>query len=498
MQAVIRGPKCVSLAPTVTPNSKSHALRDYSVLVAIGHEKRLATKKKDLLEDSAQEASISESSPLFKDNILPYIETLHSNKFDDLSAMDMFHPVKISPLPVGVVMEMLIHRFKTTVKEVPWNKEEKAVEWVDDLRFLGDWWLTLLPVESPVRKAALQALQLDEKDAYSPHLSSSDSLNVNKVNEYVARLAARSHGSLYEFGTLHINNLLFTPSRMHVLLFGGFIARATKEASEGIVKEEELSITTAQSISGCVTSAEDGQALPHSLRKAPPTTVLNLETISFPFCGISNAALVVLLAGINAFELSGVTIINLDLAHNKLGGESLRILTSLLPLTKVRRLSLRGNHLGMENVNSFRDFLYDGCISLQELDLSYTYLTAKQLGILLDTLPSMFRLQTLLLRGHIFSTSMVVSLVKIGMMKQILLRIDESYENHRASVNALRPPLRPLINRHKSFFEQLYALASQKVFSNYSGALPEGYHCFHSNDPSLPGNLYYNIPVNHP
>lgn len=368
-----------------------------------------------------------------------------------------------------------------------------------------------------------QSSMLIPTERYPPHLLPEEIKDESKVNEYIARLAMRFRtGPLFCCESLHFDHIDMTPSRMHVFMFEGVVARvqheyqsrvklnfssldmANMECSWVSPKERKFLSRTAhlspltESLKESFSSFEkdDLKGLSSMVFPLWEENLINenscrLETISFSICNIGNSALMVLFTGLMAMHVVPPSMENLDLSYNSLTYSCLYLLAGLLPCTRVRRLSLRGNNLFSKESQSFREFLLRGCYFLEELDLSYTNLSHSQLHELAELLRHRRRLCSLLLYGMKIPQHFLAGVEELLRKDGKFLLLCDQWKNGPQDEKGTSVCTSGLFCSQKSFFSDFYKNATQHGWRPPDlNALPRGYRPFRFNDPSLPDNLY--------
>ncbi|CCW66463.1 unnamed protein product [Phytomonas sp. Hart1] len=253
--------------------------------------------------------------------------------------------------------------------------------WAHDLRFYGEWWLTLRPSDAVESRRARYLLQAGEGGVYASLLPQAARQGEQAKDELISDLALRLHGPLYHLTLLHLDCFDMNPGRMLVFLFNGILPlkRNICEAAKLTTREE-----------GEVESLPDGSGK----KTSDPEALLG--TLSFSNCNIGTASLmVILLALAEDGETARTTA--LDLSCNCLTNNSLECFTALLKQTKVKKLDLRHNYLYAPWGTELLSFLEEGCSELTELSLCSTGLSHAQIRLLLHALPGMPNLRVLLL-----------------------------------------------------------------------------------------------------
>lgn len=360
-------------------------------------------------------------------------------------------------------------------------------------------------------------------DRYAPHLLPEDLKDESKINNYVSRLAMRFRsGPLFSCETVHFDHIDMTPARMHVLMFDGIVLRiqqeyrmrlrqnlaqsrlANVELSWVSQKEHKFLSRTAlfafslEDFSDCIRHLEnDGLNESLSISSTSKQNPMHsnpcrITTISFSICNIGNSALMVLFAGLMATHAVPPPMENLDLSYNSLTHSSLYMLASLLPCTRIRRLSLRGNNLVCTESQSFREFLTRGCYFLEELDLSYTHLSPPQLNELMEMLRHRRALRILLLYGVNIPQHLLIGMEKlVRKAENFYLFCDQWNNAEEDEKGTLLCSPGSTYSPQTSFFAGFYKSATQQGWKPPdSDSLPSGYRPFRFNDPSLPENLY--------
>lgn len=358
---------------------------------------------------------------------------------------------------------------------------------------------------------------------YPPHLSSNELQDEEKINHYVARLAMRFRsGPLFRCGTVHFDHLDMTPERMHVMLFDGVVLRVQDEYRSRLrrnsvhpslrnldlswISQKEhkflcrsvaLPFSLDDYIQTCSSLENEFHDellnLGHSgLQSSTKVNPCCITTISFSICNIGNGTLMVLLSGLMALYSVPPAIENLDLSYNSITHTSLHLLAALLPHTRIKRLSLRGNNLFSQHHQSFRDFFGTGCYFVEELDLSYTNLSSAQLQELAELLPQLRLMQVLILNGVTLHERLFSGIQSRMPKDRNFTFFHDPWKNEKQEeeeIIASPPPSTPA--RGGSFFRCFYKTAEQHGWRQPDkSSLGYGYRPFRFNDPSLPDHLY--------
>eukprot|EP00796_Vickermania_ingenoplastis_P007369 gene7369-5185_t len=468
-------------SPKVSPGHHGHTLRQYSLLVGEGTARsKLESKKKIFLPTEEEELQYPmEVLPDVIEDVLAAIASMRTCDVTDKCMVDIFHPSNVNQYSPLVVATALKNRLLATAREVEWNLPEEIPDWKKDMRFLGQWWISLRQPDGEIMKKVTANLSLDAKQIYLPHLNASEMSSDDMLNKYVANVALRAHGKLLLFDLLHMDLVPLTAERMHVLWFDGLVLRALGHRRVGVYeesrdwsvsKQEEEEYASQGSLFldlDTVPKRADSESKSAS-RTPRAVDAFAVQTVSFSICSISSSSLAVLLSAL--VTISGVSppVKNLDLSYNCLDNSSLYLFVTMLPLTKIRRLSLRGNNLASYDPSSIRDFLLEGCYFIEELDLSITWLTSEQLLVVIDVLPKLTRLRHLLLNGIIIPDNFVVALVKvIATCKHLTVSADGSSERIQAALDAAAAHQTSSSSEAEAvvamtFFEKFYQASKEK------------------------------------
>lgn len=541
-------------------------------------------------------------------DILPFLQNLNTRTLTDSEAEAIVDPYSVCNYPLKDILEALLKRLRESAADVEWNKPKDRLRWKEELRFLGEWWLTL---RNPADKAVLHRRSLmgaSNADVHPP-LIHPDHHCPWEEDQLLADLAWRMQGNIYHLDLLHLDEFTLSPDRMHVLMIDGVMklkqlldsesmdtSRASRcdryvpsgaaafqgrqspcepihtvsEPSHSHVQwrtqwvpatgDRQLprspchlqssgivaSTITAEDDNGhplgaageaCLRVSEKDISLSRIVARTPPANSARasltrsdkqnlsrrlssagpmasdtrtayeprpspyargtslLETLSFSICSISTASLLLILAPLTA-DRSPYTR-NLDLSYNLLTSRCFYTLAVLIPLTQIRRLSLRGNDLSDSNFTPFRDFLLEGCQRIEELDLSYTNLTVAQVCLLIEVLPSMRRLYVLLLDGveiPIEKTSALTRAIYKSRLCHISLQgsltcasaayvrcIENTCEKRKEHLTTGNTSVST-----QSFFDALFLKSLKRGLQPpMPHGLVEGYRPFTNNDPSL-------------
>lgn len=548
-------------------------------------------------------------------NALAFIRNMSSCELTDREAESIAYPYHAHPYGWDDVCLALQTCLTEKADAIEWNTPRARRGWDTDMRFLGDWWLTLRDPESLIsQKTRLGMRVMDTSGPASLMRPKRGEVNrplllaeeraVWSENQLVADLVLRMHGQLYRMETLHLDELAMTPDRLQVLMIPGLLFVQRREA-ERIAAESSaaddaksdngdgeadgrqaptsasrssrsaLEVSIQRSVLppvGAVdpekahafhvfdSSLDDrpysascliksgrasklASALPRGVMEVRPysaaeweerhqrvETQFLLKTLSLSICSIGSASVLVLLASLAAIDAEHRaheeaetmkrlarkgrgkrrsyvryntstmrSIENLDLSYNALTSSSLYCLTMLLPRTAVKRLSLRGNNLCGDDSAATRDFFFEGCQQLEELDISYTGLSMQQVCIFIEALPYLSQLRVLNLdnlnippeRATTLSRAICHSkLLSISLNccaactgQAFLGFINAACERNKARARGKGEGTgRSASSFFESFFERSL---SQGWVPPELCALPSGYRPFTNNDPSL-------------
>jgi hypothetical protein len=539
-----------TLAPAVAKDMSERTLRAFHAPTR-GNE-----RESDTLPDHRRHSGLLKQQvpTVMYYNPLQRVQKMTSATLTDADAERLVYPFHASAItiPFEQVLVALMDKLRGTVAAVTWNTPQTHPTWETDLRFFGQWWLVLRTREEsgflqasadqhpsgrqtriswvqgahgepllPISTTALLRKFHDDRkeNRYAPLLPRG--AGSAQENQLIADLARRLAGPTDHLDLFHLSGLCMTADRLHVLLFDGFsrLADVTMQrATEGRDQRSSGPSIMSSRLNNNNTAAADNETM--------------LSTLSLSSCQMGSAGLVVLLTGVAALAAQGVSsICTLDLSYNNLQSASLYALMQLLRFTYISRLSLRGNNLASVDVIPFREFLLEGCEwQLEELDLSYTGLTAAQVNVLIEALPRLKRLRVLLLEEVAIPSSKWPSLARAVERTQLwhlrlvpstaLSTTNSSKSGHAASVSPVLSSIAPYIrsmdevcarNAQRaaeasgadaasvarngffgfntvSFFEAFfrYSLLRAGTTGEGASALPEGYRAFTSNDPSLP------------
>ncbi|KPI84877.1 hypothetical protein ABL78_6059 [Leptomonas seymouri] len=479
-------------------------------------------------------------------NLLQRIQNISSETLTDMEAERLMYPFHASSMatPFEEALVAFTDKFKSTVGQVSWNKPVVHAEWETELRFWGQWWLSLRirADQGTMRTTGIQGLSrlrgriswaqgMDgtplvcistpalimkfhegkEENRYPPLLT--QDAGVAEENQLIADLAKRLTGPTRHLDVFHLSGLRMTPDRLHVLFFDGF-------SKLPLLVETEVATETEGS------GSQDGQpqTIPTTAQRrgnaAPGEQVEEtLATLSFSACQMGSAGLLVLLTGVASLAAQGLKgISSLDLSYNELRSTSLYSFTQMLRFTFVTRLSLRGNNLASIDVTPFREFLLEGCdLQIEELDLSYTELTPAQVGVLIESLPLMNRIRVLLLEEVTIPVSKWPLLVRavertqlwqLRLLPSTALSTSSTYTPISSIVIYVKLIEEICANNERlakeasagtvacsgffgfntpSFFEAFFSYSQIRggAAGECGCALPEGYTAFTNNDPSL-------------
>lgn len=403
--------------------------------------------------------SVVEGVPALLPDPLQFARACDTAKVTSSLAESLAYPFQPgSAGSMDAVIDAFLQRLRFTAPCLRWNTPKERPEWAKDLRFFGEWWLSLRDPQSDAAVAARERLGVavdGGAEVYSPLLTEEERTEAAE-NQLVADLALRLQGALYRLETIHIDSLCFTADRVQVFLFSGLMQ-----------------------LKDCCRTEDE------------------LQTLSFSICQLDSAGLLVLLVGLVGMTESAPPpyVTALDVSYNALTCHSLFCLTTVLPRTSVRRLSLRGNFLWGTNMVAFRDFLLTGAASLEELDLCHTNLSPLQIKVLTQSLPQLRSLHVLLLDGVNVPDDLLAFLSKAvatshlwcisltgctGTQQQSAISLMQRYCDRRRK------------DAHRfggadgeSFFKRFFEASRAKGWAPPEvSALPLGYGPFRTNDPS--------------
>lgn len=505
----------LTLASSIAKDEESNILRTFTAPCRLGESTNEDDDESSTKFQRATGVLRNERHHATNFNIMKFLATLDTETLTNEQAEAIVYPVNAFLLDYSVVLDAMVKKLPHLVLEISWNDPKDHPEWENDLRFYGQWWISLVPAcqraKAPagVSEASLVSSKL-LTDALKPlHQSSVENVytpllqfdTTETKNQIIADLAERLGGKTGLVDVFHISGTTLTPDRLHVLFFEGFPNNLRKHGASRSVEPLRETLSTPSVLSSL------GDPLPSSLAvPVPSRSEGSFKTLSFPCCSITTAGLLILMTGICYLKRQYQCFTHsLDLSYNHLNIDSLTCLMQILPRTRIIRLALRGNEISSNDAVAFREFLLIGCgPHIEELDLSYTALSAVQLSILMDCILLMKRLRILLLNGLHISLGACPALVRAvqrsnlwhvslnGCMSGVLVsyakriqeivaenrRRDGLDNNDRRSTSAVQA---------SSFFEMFFSLSQMKSCLALlpTVTLPPSYGAFKSNDPSL-------------
>ncbi|GET92398.1 hypothetical protein, conserved [Leishmania tarentolae] len=448
---------------------------------------------------------------------LRFLERMSTESMTNSDAEKMAYALRTHATSSEQLLQFLISKLQETVHSISWNHPQEHQEWNSDLRFYGPWWLVVRS-ENHRREhhSSLLSIMTHKKSASSAakakHVTRlvhpNDLLfNVHEgkpehqykpllveqstsaENQLLADVALRLGGNTFQLSLFHLSGLFLGPDRVHVLVFDGFrrlcTGTATAKATTSVIQPDFMN---------------DEESL--------------LSTVSLSCCHISSAGLLILLAGIIYLSTHfHCHVYSLDLSYNDLTSNSFWSLAQTLNFTKIRRLSLRGNALTCSDPSTLCEFLSDGCsLEMEELDLSYTNLSAAQTRALIDFLPRLSKLRVLLLEGVAIPSEKWPAFA-LAVEKTHLLRVELSAGPPSSMMAGYVKTIQEVCRRNRqrameccgdaalqrgvatyfglknaSFFQAFFQVLRYRdglVVGESTSALPEGYGVFTNNDPSL-------------
>ncbi|KAG5491757.1 hypothetical protein JIQ42_01665 [Leishmania sp. Namibia] len=416
------------------------------------------------------------------------------------------------------LLTALLKKLRHTVKTVSWNSPQERPEWHSDLRFYGPWWLVVRsehhlkgnygsPLSILERRAgsfstAVVKYTADALPPGDPLFKIHEGKPENQYaplliersfeaeNQLFADIARRLGGKTFQLNLFHISGVFVGPDRMQVLIFDGFRRLCTAVAAAQ---------AAASAVQPDFPDGEDGL----------------LSTLSFSCCHIGAAGLLILLVGIVFLSVHyNCYVHSLDLSYNDLTASSLWCLTQTMPFTQIRRLSLRGNFLCSNDASTLRELLLEGCgREVEELDLSYTSLSAEQVRALIDCLPHLLSSRVLLLEEVTIPSVLWPAFARV-VERMHLWRVELGAEPPSSSMAGYAKTIREICRRNRqravecgsssevarwgaltffgikdsSFFKAFFHLSRLRgnlASERAATALPGGYVAFTDNDPSL-------------
>ncbi|KAG5468378.1 hypothetical protein LSCM1_02358 [Leishmania martiniquensis] len=504
-----------SLAPSIAKEEKGQVLRVFN-----------APRRSAELEVSNpvlcahRSVAVRKQQHLFPIDFDPllYIKKMTTEMLTNREAERIAYPMHTHPTSFEQLLTALMEKLQHTVQAVSWNHPQKRPEWDSDLRFYGPWWLVVhserqlkgscgLPLSILGRRASSCTTATVK---YSPEaLLTRDLLfNVHEgkpenqyapllvertfesENQLFADIAERLGGKTFQLSLFHISGVFVGPDRMQVLIFEGFrrlCAAVEVGRAAGSAMQQDF--------------VDGGDGL--------------LSTLSFSSCHIGSAGLLILLVGIVFLSMHhDCHVHSLDLSYNDLTKSSLWCLTQLMSYTKIRRLSLRGNFLCSNDAFTLREFLLEGCDrEVEELDLSYTSLSAEQVRVLIDCLPHLSNLRVLLLEEVAIPSAHWAAFARVVEHMQ-LWRVELFTEPPSSIMAGYARAMQDICRRNRqrsrdgsssdqvarwgastffgikdsSFFRAFFHLSRLRgglASGRATTALPDGYGAFTNNDPSL-------------
>ncbi|CAG9582208.1 conserved hypothetical protein [Leishmania major strain Friedlin] len=448
---------------------------------------------------------------------LRFLERMSTEAMTDTDAEKMAYAMRTHSTSFEQLLRFLIAKLRETVPGVSWNRPQAHQEWDSDLRFYGPWWLvvrskrhlrqphgstrsiltqsTSASSTAKARRSVSAAPRSDllflvhegkPENQYTPLLVEQ---SIAAENQLIADIALRLGGHTFQLNLFHLSGVFLGPDRMHVLVFDGFrrlcAGTATATATASAMQPDFM---------------DDEDSL--------------LSTLSLSSCHIASAGLLILLTGIVYLSKHhNCHVHSLDLSYNELTSNSLWCLIQTLPFTKIRRFSLRGNVLTSRDPSTLCELLSDGCSrEIEELDLSYTALSAAQTSALIDYLPRLLKLRVLLLE-EVPVPSAKWPAFALAVAKTHLLRVqlfagppssamagyaktieEMCLRNRQRAMEccggeALRKGMKTYFGlKNASFFQEFFQVSLLRgglAFGETTAALPDGYGVFSDNDPSL-------------
>ncbi|CBH10421.1 hypothetical protein, conserved [Trypanosoma brucei gambiense DAL972] len=380
--------------------------------------------------------------PVKECEVMDYVRKLKLDDLTDDRAAHLTSPYSLHAHIMREVLEELTENICASVQNCEWNKPTERREWDMDFRFLHEWWLSLRTL--PYR---------EEPNGHYPPLIPWSERGKEAENQLLADVALKIRQSKSPLYLLHLDHINLTPEQTNVLLLDGVF----RNNNSGV------------------------------------------ETFSAQFCNIGPASLLVILLILNHATQLEPQVENLHLAYNWIDASCVNMLTTLLPLTSITRLSLRGNRFGGGDVGLFQEFLMGGCMFLEELDLGYTSLSAPEVYQLIRTIPLLGQLRVLLLDGVPVPEGKAASLLRAIQLSQLIKvsliaipacssdsylgRVAEACRKHWTGRSGKGSGW--YSRGSGSFFEAFDNRASTFFRPRDRSALPPGYRPFTTNDPSL-------------
>ncbi|CBZ37786.1 hypothetical protein, conserved [Leishmania donovani] len=503
-----------TLAPSIAREENEHVLRIFNAPAQ--YAEREAESRLHRFHGRAGFLK-RQHEPAIGFNPLRFLERMSTEAMTDMDAEKMAYSMHTHATSFDQLLSFLIAKLQETVQGVSWNRPQAHQEWDADLRFYGPWWLVVrserhlrqphgstrsILTHNTSASSTVQARRtasavpprdllftLHEgkpENQYTPLLVEQ---SIAAESQLIADIALRLGGHTFQLNLFHLSGVFLGPDRMHVLVFDGFRRLCAGTAT---------ATTTASAIQSEFVDGEDSL----------------LSTLSLSSCHIASAGLLILLAGIVYLSKHhNCHVHSLDLSYNDLTSSSLWCLTQTLPFTNIRRLSLRGNVLTSRDPSALCELLSDGCNrEIEELDLSYTALSAAQTSALIDYLPRLLKLRVLLLE-EVAVPSAKWPAFALAVAKTHLLRV-QLFAGAPSSVMAgyaktieemclrnrqrameccgdevLRKGMTAYFGvKNASFFQEFFQVSLLRgglAFGETTTALPGGYGIFTDNDPSL-------------
>lgn len=503
-----------TLAPSIAREENDHVLRIFNAPTRCAE--REAESRLHRLHGRAGFLKRQQQSAIGF-HPLRFLERMSTEAMTDPDAEKMAYSMRTHATSFEQLLRFLIAKLRETVQGVSWNCPHAHQEWDSDLRFYGPWWLVvrsgchLRQPHASTRSILMNYTSASStvKAKYTPRtVCQSDALfNVHEgrpENQYtpllveqsvaaesqlLADIALRLGGNTFQLNLFHLSGIFLSPDRVHVLVFDGFRRLCAGTAT---------TTGTASPMQAGSMSGEDSL----------------LSIVSLSSCHIGSAGLLILLAGIVYLsKRHNCHVHSLDLSYNDLTSSSLWCFTQTLPFTKIRRLSLRGNVLTSRDPSTLYELLSDGCNrEIEELDLSYTALSAAQTSALIDYLPRLLKLRVLLLEEVIIPSAKWPAFA-VAVAKTHLLRVQLFAGAPSSAMAGYAKTIEEmcLLNRQRameccddevlrkgmttyfglknaSFFQAFFQVSPLRgglAFGETTAALPDGYGVFTDNDPSM-------------
>ncbi|KAH8613620.1 hypothetical protein ERJ75_000707100 [Trypanosoma vivax] len=376
-----------------------------------------------------------------EEDVIEQVRTMDIFSLTDTVATQLTSPDAMHSHIMIDVMDELLWNIGSAPERCLWNTPVKHPEWDKDFRFLQEIWLSMraLPYTNPPDRY------------YSPLIPWAER-GEKAENQLIADVALRTREVLDPLYLFHVDHVELTPERISVLFFDGILANKSRY----------------------------------------------MECFSATFCCISAATLLVILLCFVDSRNSQAQLMNLHLAFNWIDPSCFDMLALLMPRTNVIRLSLRGNRLGGGDALVFQEFILQGCVLLEELDISHTSLTVADVCVLIRCIPQLPVMRVLLLDGICVpenKTAALFAAIENSKLTHVSLngvtpclgdayikRVNAVCESHQLDSAARKTRLLAL---RGSYFDAFERRSRDFAPRGRATAIHHKYRPFTTNDPSL-------------